>query len=259
MCSLPGLRRPGRAYLGRRTWTVEQGPGAGLKIRFPQNRDYITGSSEPPVQKEIARRLKPGDVFYDVGSNMGFFALIAGRLVGPQGHVCAFEPHPDNARAVSENARLNGLSHLRIFEVAAGNEARREQLTMTDWDGGAALARYPIGPSSSVTRTEVEVVTLDDFIVDRALPLPTFVKIDVEGAELEAIEGMRRTIERCKPVLLYEMDDADESDFNRRWAELDAAVTALGYQIHRLENAYPHIAWHVGHSLALPAAGPVAA
>jgi FkbM family methyltransferase len=259
LCALPGLRRAGRFCLGRLTWTVEQGPGAGLKIHFPQNRDYIAGSSEPPVQREIAQRLAPGDVFYDVGANMGFFALIAGRLVGPQGHVCAFEPHPGNARAVRENARLNSMSHLRVFEIAAGSEARQEELRMTDWDGGAALSRYPVGPSSSVTRTEVQVVALDDFIADQGLPAPTFVKIDVEGAELEVIEGMRRTIERCKPVLLYEMDDANETEFKRRWGELDAAITALGYEIHRLETAYPHIDWHVGHSLALPDTGPVAA
>ena len=61
-----------------------------------------------------------------------------------------------------------------------------------------------------------------------------------------------KTIEASKPVLLYEVDDEDLDEFGRRWAELDARVSALGYEIHHLNDSYPTIAWNVGHSLALP-------
>jgi FkbM family methyltransferase len=239
--------------LRSRAWTVEAGPAAGLKMCFPQNPDYISGTSEPPVQRELARRLERGGVFYDVGANVGFFSLLAARLVGDRGHVCAFEPHPRNAAAIADNARLNGMSQVRVFDVAIGASARRDELLMTEWDGGAALSNLPLGPSAAVARTEVEVVPLDEFVPARGLPEPTFVKIDVEGAELEVIEGMTRTITRCKPVLLYEVDDGDDQTFRRRWAELDDRVRALGYEVLHLESAYPMLNWCVGHSVALPA------
>jgi len=251
--SLPALRIPGRTLLHRRLWTVEQGPGAGLKLRFPQNSDYISGTSELPVQREIARRLQRGGVFYDVGANVGFFSLIAGRLVGDQGHVCAFEPQPRNAAAVAENARLNDMAHVKVFDVAVGSDTCRDELVMTEWDGGATLSKFPSGPAAPIDRIEVQVVSLDEFIPSRRLPPPTFVKIDVEGAELEVIEGMRRTIARCRPVLLYEIDDGDRAELGRRWAELDARVSSLGYEIVHLENAYPGLNWNVGHSIGLPA------
>ena len=252
LLSLPVVRGPGRALLRSRVWTVEKGAGTGLKLRYPQNITYVMGDNEVPVQQEIARQLRPGDVFYDIGANMGFFSLIAGRLIGPKGHVCAFEPHPRNAPTVAENARLNGLAHMQVFDVAIGDGTRRDVLQMTDWDGGGALSGYAVGPNELVTPTEVQVMSLDDLIAEKALPLPTFVKIDVEGAEMEVIDGMVGTIARCKPVLLYEVDDGDPDEFRRRWAELDARVSALGYRVRHLENAYPGLEWNVGHSVAEP-------
>jgi FkbM family methyltransferase len=254
LCEGRLLRGRGHALLHRRTWTVERGPGAGLKLAFPQNPDFVSGTSEPPVQREIARLLRSGSVFYDIGANIGFFSLIAARLVGPQGHVCAFEPHPGNAATVATNARLNALSHIRVIEAAIGSSSRVDQLLMTDWDGGAALSGYPVGRSAEVRRTAVQVVRLDDYIAARQLPLPTLVKIDVEGAEMEVIGSMTQTIERCAPTLLYEIDDGDMQRFQRRWDELDARVRALGYAIVRLDPSYPNLNWQVGHSLAVPAA-----
>lgn len=250
--SLPWLHRSGRRFLKKKVWRVEGGAGDGLKLRFPQNRDFLTGTSELPVQREIARRLQLGDVFYDVGANIGFFSLIAGRLVGEKGCVCAFEPHPQNAATVRDNAKLNGLTNVRVFEVAVGQESRRDELIVTDWDGGGALSTSDLKPTKPIHRIPVQVVRLDEFIATARLPQPTFVKIDVEGLEMEVIRGMTETIARCKPVLLYEIDDGDKDEFQRRWAELDASVSNLGYDVHHIENAYPALNWNVGHSLALP-------
>ncbi len=204
LCSLPVLRGPGQTFLRRRVWRVERGTGAGLRIRFPQNQDYITGMSELPVQNEIARGLRPGGVFYDVGANVGFFSLIAGRLVGAQGQVCAFEPNPPNAAAIRDNAGLNGMTNVRVFEVAAGQDTKTAELWRTDWDGGGVLSSSAVKPATTVDRIVVQVVSLDHFILAEHLPPPTFVKIDVEGAELEALHGLRESILRWRPVLLYD-------------------------------------------------------
>lgn len=253
--SLPLPFDAGRRLIERRVWRVEGGAAAGLAMRLPQNREYITGTSEAPVQREIARLLRPGDVFYDVGANVGFFTLLAARLVGDAGCVCAFEPNPRNAHAIRENARLNGMANVRVIEAAAGREPRTEELLITAWDGGGALAASPARPASPVERIPVRVVPLDAFIRDERLPAPTLVKIDVEGVEAEVLEGMADTIARAKPVLLYEVDGGEKADFDRRWSGLDAWVAGHEYAVRRLESSYPGMKWHVGHTLAVPRAG----
>jgi len=248
----PLLGEHGRRFLYNRVWRVERGAGAGLKLRFPQNSDFVSGTSELPVQQEIAALLRPGDVFYDIGANVGFFTLIAARIVGDHGCVCAFEPHPHNAAAIHENAGLNAFSHVRVFEVAAGRNTRNDELIMTDWDGGGALSSSVVKPAAAARRTAVRVVQLDEFTKTESLPPPNFVKIDVEGAELEVLDGMINVIIRHKPHLLYEVDDPAPDRFRHRWDDLDQRVSGLGYRVRRLKNSYPNLNWNVGHSIASP-------
>jgi hypothetical protein len=96
------------------------------------------------------------------------------------------------------------------------------------------------------------VVAVDDLVDSRALRPPSLVKIDVEGAEDRVLLGMTRTIQRFRPVLVYEVDDGDRESFERRWNALDERVAAFGYRVTRLEPSYPNLRWHVGHSLAVP-------
>lgn len=242
----------GRQWLRRRVWTIEDGKGAGLKLRFPQNLDYISGTSELPVQEALVQRLRSGEVFYDVGSNMGFFSLVAARQVGASGCAYAFEPVAENAAFVRENARLNHLENLKLFEVAVGRESGSAELLLTDWDGGASLSSSAVKPAEPVARRKVRMVALDDFVAAENLRMPSFVKIDVEGVELAVLQGMARTIAAAKPVLLYEVDDGNKKSFELRWKELDEFVSGLGYEIIHLGNSYPTLDWNVGHSLALP-------
>jgi FkbM family methyltransferase len=246
------LRKLGRRVVHRRVWTIQGGEGAGLKLKQPQNLDYISGTSEIPVQQALTRHLRPGEVFYDIGANMGFFSLIAGKHVGPTGCVCSFEPVAENAASVRENSRLNGLQNVRLFEAAVGRNSGTAELLLTEWDGGGSLSTSAVKPSAPVSRRNVRVVALDDFIPAENLPRPDFVKIDVEGVELEVMQGMSKTIAESKPVLLYEVDDGKKQSFERRWKELDDYVAAFGYHITHLKPSYPDLVWNVGHSLALP-------
>jgi FkbM family methyltransferase len=251
--SSPRVRRLCGTALDGIAWSVEGGQGAGLRIRTPQNLDYVAGTSEVPVQQELARYLGLGGVFYDIGANVGFFSLLAARLVGSGGTVCAFEPVRENAEAIRSNACLNRFDRvIRVLEVAAGKSEATAEFLMTEWDGGGSLSPAAVRPEESVSRRMVRVVSLDAYIAEERLPAPTFVKIDVEGFEVEAIDGMVSTIERCMPILLYEVDDATRSGLDHRWEELDARVAGFGYRIRRLKESYPNRGWFVGHSLALP-------
>jgi FkbM family methyltransferase len=242
----------GKSFVRQRHWTVEEGEGAGLKLSYPQNHDYISGTSELPVQRALAKHIRPGHVFYDIGANMGFFSLIAARLVGPAGNVCTFEPVSENTASIRKNFELNHLQNTRLFQVAVGEKSGTADLLLTAWDGGATLTDSAVKTSEPVSRRTVQVVALDDFIQAEQLRRPDLVKIDVEGVELDVLRGMAGTLAESSPILVYEIDDGDSSSFVRRWKELDDYVAGFGYTIHRLENSYPNMGWHVGHTLAVP-------
>jgi FkbM family methyltransferase len=239
-------------FLNRRTWIVEKGAAAGLKLAFPQNLDYILGSSEPPVQEAILRSLVPSGVFYDVGANVGFFSLLAARRVETSGFVYAFEPLRENALAIRQNAILNALANLSVFEVAAAEHSGIGELCLTGWDGGCSLSSAEVVPVNPLQRRPVRVVALDDLIESGGLRPPTVVKIDVEGVELGVLKGMVKTLQSYRPVIIYEVDDGDKAAFDHRWHLLDQFVAALGYEVTHLERSYPHLKWWVGHSLAIP-------
>lgn len=246
------LRSFGKRILHDRVWTIEGGEGAGLRFRLPQNLDYLTGTSELPVQQALAQQLRPGAVVYDIGANVGFFSLLAAKLVGPTGCVYSFEPVAENAASIRENVSINRFENIKIFELAVGRDSGTAELLLTAWDGGGSLSTSAVKPSEPVSRRNVRVVALDELIPAERLRKPDFVKIDVEGVELEVLQGMTRTIPGSKPVLLYEVDDGRKDSFNQRWKELDDYVTRYGYGITHLKSSYANSSWNVGHSLAVP-------
>jgi len=253
-------RRSPWAELRRRlaaTHVITGGLNAGkrLAVRRP-HPDFLNGTYEAVIQGVIAERLNVGGVFYDVGANIGFFSLLAASRVGPDGAVYAFEPVPANASSIRRSARLNSFSNIAVFEEAVAESSGRANLILTRHIGGAALAsgRSPGDLSHDVTgEIEVAVTTLDDAIAARGLRPPTFVKIDVEGAELSVLRGMRDTLARHRPAVLYEIDDATLAGVSRKREAIENVLSEAGYRSAPLPDAYPDIEWQVAHALALPA------
>jgi FkbM family methyltransferase len=173
---------------------IRGGRGAGMKIKAASaNVGYCLGTTEPVVQDAMADALAPGGVCYDLGANVGFFTLIAAKAVGETGRVYAFEPAPDTAAELRANVELNALDYVEVIEAA-----------VSDSNGEAAMAadgdnlRTRLSPDGGVMVSTVALDALD-------LRPPDFIKIDVEGAERQALEGMRETIEQHQPTILLEM------------------------------------------------------
>jgi FkbM family methyltransferase len=229
---------------------VATGEAAGLHlVAHRADPDFARGTYERPLQSFIAGHLTESDVFYDIGANIGFFSLIAARRVGPNGRVYAFEPVPENAAAISRSARLNGFEAVDVFNVAVGSANGRTELMLARHIGGATLAS--VGPPPDLRGTiDVEIVTVDRLIAQRGLRPPTLVKVDVEGAELDALKGMAETLRTHRPTVLYEVDDASRSGLLRKAASLAAFWDAAGYALTALPSAYQGIDWHVAHMVA---------
>ncbi|RWP46009.1 MAG: FkbM family methyltransferase [Mesorhizobium sp.] len=231
---------------------IAKGEAAGLKlVAKSADPNFVRGTYEPPIQQAIAANLAPGDAFFDIGANIGFFSLIAARRVGPRGQVYAFEPVPRNAAAVAESARLSGFDTIRVFAEAAGAISGRGQLLLAHHIGGAALASAGAPPDMS-GRLEVSIVAIDDAIAQRGLRPPSLVKIDVEGAEIDVLAGMTETLRRHGPKVIYEVDDATREGLDRKARKIAELLTAAGYALKPLPASYGNGEWRVEHVLAQP-------
>jgi FkbM family methyltransferase len=231
---------------------VRSGVGAGLRIYDDRATNYASGLNERPVQDALARLLRPGDTFYDIGANIGFFSMLGARLVGPDGRVHAFEPVAANVAAVERNLALNGIKNVTIHRQAAARTSGFAELILSRHSGGAALCLGQLVPGDAVGIVQVETVCIDEGVASGRLPPPNVVKLDVEGAEHEVIEGMRQTLTLHRPALVYELDDEDTESFRRRRALLDELVEEIGYSILHLEPSYAGSPTLVGHAVALP-------
>jgi FkbM family methyltransferase len=231
---------------------IRSGEAEGLRLRIERaSADYLLGSNELPVQRAIARCLFPGAVFFDIGSNVGFFALLAARQVGPSGHVYAFEPVPANAAAIEANVRSNHLTNVTVRVEAVSRRTGTARLWLDDHPGGATLSEVDAGASASGS-TEVRTVALDDLVARAVIRAPDVVKIDVEGAEAAVLEGMSDLLRERRPTVIAEVDDLDAAIAEHKYAELSQTLVAAGYTVTRLEASYPGIAWHVHHLIARP-------
>ena len=240
------------AGLRQRDVTVRNGIAKELKFNTGEScPELALGTYEVPIQNIFAQHLKDGDVFYDIGANVGFFTVIAAKLVGNTGKVYAFEPGKGNAKSVRHNAQLNNFTQVEVIEKAVSHTSGSGQLLLAQYSGGHALATADAPPDLAGEVT-VDLVSIDDLIAQNQIQPPNFVKVDVEGAELDVLKGMTETMKTYKPTVIYEIDDGDRTAYDRKYKELESFLQALGYKVTPTENSYDTIDWCVGHAIATP-------
>jgi FkbM family methyltransferase len=222
--------------------------GLGFAMRYlPVAHAHIGsiafGNLETGVQEAMIRHLGPGGVFYDIGANLGFFSLLGASLVGlEEGRVYAFEAAPDNARAIRANAQLNGITNVTVIDKAVSSRSGTGRLQIVDDQSWSKLEEYGQHPYTERV-IDVELVAIDDLLRAGELSPPTVVKIDVEGAEIAVLEGMRETLERHQPAVICELHGTHDA--------FAATMRGQGYRLINLEGAGP-IAEASAHALALP-------
>lgn len=190
---------------------VEMRPGFKMKLDLNENSQrmmYFFGNYDERHEITMLQRvLGPGDIFWDVGANVGFYTLMASRLVGNAGLVIAFEPGTDSWRALMDNLNLNRTTNVLPFKMAVSDDYGWVTLYSQEdlADGGASIIPRPGQPF----REEVcPAINLDRFHRDLGRKAPTFIKIDVEGAEERVLKGGRQLLAgNSPPLLLVEMND----------------------------------------------------
>jgi len=191
---------------------VQSGPAKGLWLHLnPRTgKAYFEGSAEQEVQEVMQKQLRSGMSFYDIGANIGFFSLLAARLVGKDGHVVAFEADPEAAERLREHVARNELGWITVKEVAVWSEPRTVFFLRTDPATSPDRGLGHVVATGAGDTIEVEAVSLDDYTGTQ--PPPDFIKCDVEGAEVEIFRGAKRLLKEKNPRVVCEMHNEE----NRR-------------------------------------------
>ena len=189
------LRLPLRLLPRNLTVRIIQGKLRGKKwIVGSFNHGCWLGSYEFDKQQLMTKMVKPGTVFLDIGANVGFYTLLASALVGDKGKVFAFEPLPKNIDFLERHLNINSIRNATVFRAA-----------VSDRSGTASFQESSIsdrmGRLSEGGTLTVEVLSLDDLFIKGVLPLPDYLKIDVEGGEYSVLKGAQHILTVGRPII----------------------------------------------------------
>lgn len=171
-------------------------------------------------------RLKKGGAFVDVGADYGKYTVTVAKIIGEDGKVIAIEPHPDNYKKLKRNIELNKLNNVVIYNIAAWSDKQVLKLYIGKSHGfHSVLKNYGFGSIPVKARSLDEVLWEND--IKRGVVL---IKIDVEGAELEVLKGLAKTLKEFHPKIIIEV-----------WNDIkqvEKFMTALGYKCRKIASEY---------------------
>jgi FkbM family methyltransferase len=166
----------------------------------------ILGGFEDTERTFVGNFLKSGMVVIDVGAHHGFYTLLASKKVGPAGRVLAFEPSPRERKKLLRHLRFNHCLNVKIWDCALGRAAGNAELFIID---GTQTGCNSLRPPNSVQPTKsvpVRLESLDECMEREGIEHIDFIKMDVEGAEMEVLNGATRLLDRRpRPVLMCEV------------------------------------------------------
>jgi FkbM family methyltransferase len=212
---------------------------------------YYFGIWEPALTTWIRRRLGRGDTFVDVGANIGYYALLGSRTVGPPGRVVAIEASPTIAESLARNIGSNRAENVRTIHAAALGER-------------SVVRLYRGGDSNSGETTiveafargfecEVQAFPLHELLTDDELRTARLFKIDVEGAEYQVMAGLD-SLDKLRPdaELIIEVHPGYLAERGETLDALLALMTSAGYAIYEVKEEWWAPAYLAGAPVPAP-------
>jgi len=211
------LRAPLKLIPSNTVLPIMQGVLKGKKwIKGSSINGCWLGSYEYNKQLLFKEYLNEGMIVYDIGANAGFYTLLSSFLVGNKGKVFSFEPFPLNIEFLQKHIELNLLHNVAIVPKAVSKEN--------------SMSLFKVGKNSSVGKIaedgelKIKTVSLDKFI-ESDNPPPNFIKMDIEGAEYDALIGAKDTLKKYRPVIFLATHG---KDIHKKCINL---LISFGYQL----------------------------
>jgi len=201
--------------------------GGVVVVRFDEwvGRHYLQHGSFDPAELEfMTDALEPGATAIDVGANVGVYTVTAARRVGPAGRVLAVEADAEYVPRLCANLALNDVEgSVQVIAAAAGDSDGTAAFEVAADRAFSSIKPLVAYRGAGISR-EVPLRRLDTIWAEAGEPQVDFVKVDVEGAEVEVIAGAERLLERCRPALVVEVTP------ERTETEVRSRLGALGYE-----------------------------
>ena len=208
-------------------------------------RQMARGCYEIYLQNIFCRVLRLGDIFIDVGANAGFFSVYAASLVGPAGQVHSFEPASRYFRILQRNAQLNPDIQFTINNLAVSDKAGEAVFypAAPTHSGGSSLEAGWLAKSHRDPEETVRIVTLSEYLEDKGLGAVRLIKIDVEGHEAAAMQGLAGYLRKVSslPFIICETTGDKSLRVVRKILE------ELGYEIRDVYNPGRRLKDTAGH------------
>ena len=169
------------------------GPSGGASVYF----DLI----EKKQTSEFIKQTKKGDIVFDIGANVGYYTILASKIVGENGKIFSFEPVVRNLSYLYRHIKLNGLNNVVILPLACAEES-----TLKKFSFGRTIAEGHLLENNSqnsfdfLSYTYVHTIKIDDFCNYSGIA-PDVLKIDVEGAELHVLKGAQQILHKSRPKI----------------------------------------------------------
>lgn len=224
---------------------VDRMPGTNMKMVIHPNMFFTIVYTGCGFEKEIIRfmkkHVKKGTIALDVGANIGYFTLLLSRLVGKKGKVIAFEPSEFAYGLLKENIKVNYLKNIIVYQQAVSDAAGETNF----FEGPKGYEVYnsfssPVAKGSEgihFTQRKVRVDTIDNILDKLGISQVDFVKIDVEGAELKVIRGMKNTVRNNQQIkLLFEASRSLCANFGYSLKELVNEIEMTGFHCQYLDQ-----------------------
>lgn len=216
----------------------------GHQLQFHQDsiveqRQINTSVNEAKVIKRITERSNPGSTVFDIGGNIGVHACLVRKSMGKSNNneVISFEPHPNNAQRLRQNAKLNEVD-VHVEQVALfDREGTMTLHSVSENPGEGKHALKTKAEKNNLEKIEVETIPGDLYIEKKALSYPNVIKIDVEGAEYQVLSGLSDTLEKdaCRSVFV-EVHNSKLPVFDSNEKKIKQILRNSGFELRQIRH-----------------------
>lgn len=173
---------------------IRSGPLAGMKWSITSGVRFLRGEYSQPEIAFYSEQINEGDCVLDIGAHVGYMAALYSQLVGTKGQVYAFEPNPLNVKAIKHHLCINGLCNIKFLEYGIGEHCKQDS-----FDDSPGSGRGRICDRGDVT---INTTSVDHLHESGQIPKAQFIKMDIEGGEIGALQGAKNYLSRYRPTML---------------------------------------------------------
>ena len=193
-----------------------------------------TGTYEDEINKLIRISLQRGDSALDIGGNIGLQSIRMGQCVGPTGRVVAFEPLNYLQEKFRQNIRLNSLNNVELLPFALSDQENEIEFNIDEhsWNQGT----FSLKNSAGSTKQLVSVKIADYVNEVNTLANIALIKIDVEGFEYQVLKGLKNTLQKHRPRIIFEYDSNYWFANDQNITDCCTFLQAMGYKLYQITS-----------------------